>query len=142
MARELEDDKRAIVRVIESESAAFWNKDFDAFARCWVQAPYALRIGWWSRGGISAQDGWPAIAERIGDRMAGSPSPNPNAAEVRRANLNIRVGADMAWVTFEQYGLDTGDSTMDMPGLSRETRVLEKHDGEWKIAYTSFLLTE
>ena len=43
-------------------------------------------------------------------------------------------------MTFDQYGEDTGDELMDMPGLSRETRIFEKIDGEWKIAYTGWLL--
>jgi hypothetical protein len=31
---------------------------------------------------------------------------------------------------------------MDMAGLSRETRIFEKHDGEWKIVYVGWLLEE
>ena len=30
--------------------------------------------------------------------------------------------------------------TLEMPGLSRETRILEKHAGEWKIVYVCWLL--
>ena len=52
----------------------------------------------------------------------------------------MQVRQDMAWVTFDQYGTDTGDARMDMPGLSREARVLEKHAGEWKIVYVCRLL--
>jgi hypothetical protein len=48
---------------------------------------------------------------------------------VRRENVNLRVTAEMAWLTFDQYGEDTADPDMDMPGLSRETRILEKHEG-------------
>ena len=29
---------------------------------------------------------------------------------------------------------------MDMPGLSHETRILEKHDGQRKIVYVGWLL--
>lgn len=46
----------------------------------------------------------------------------------------------MAWVTFDQYGKDTNDPTFDMPGLSRETRILEKINGKWKIVYVGWLL--
>jgi hypothetical protein len=43
-------------------------------------------------------------------------------------------------MTFDQYGEDTGDSLMDMAGRSRETRIFEKVNGEWKIAYIGWLL--
>jgi hypothetical protein len=38
-------------------------------------------------------------------------------------------------VTFDQYGTDIGESLLDIPGLSHETRFLEKQDGQWKIVY-------
>ena len=72
--------------------------------------------------------------------MAEDPLPNPNATLVRRENVNMRIYADSAWVTFDQYGVDTGQATFDMPGCSRETRILEKKDGKWKFVYVSYLL--
>ncbi len=67
-------------------------------------------------------------------------NPEKNRQQVRRENINIRVSGNMAWVTFEQYGTDTGEAAMDMPGLSYETRILEKQDGRWKIVYAGWLL--
>lgn len=72
--------------------------------------------------------------------MEKSPKENETATEVRRENINMRIYKDLACMTFDQYGEDTGDPTMDMPGLSRETRILEKHDGKWKIVYVGWLL--
>jgi DNA-binding CsgD family transcriptional regulator len=71
--------------------------------------------------------------------MEDHPEPNPTAMDVRRKNIVIRVGQDMAWVTFEQYAHERGEPDVDMPGLSREARVLEKHDGEWRIAYHCYI---
>ena len=72
--------------------------------------------------------------------MRANPEPNATAYHVRRENVNLRVSAEMAWLTFDQYGEDTADPDMDMPGLSRETRILEKQEGEWKIVYAGWLL--
>jgi hypothetical protein len=135
-----QSEAAAIMNVIEGESAAFWNKDYEAWAQCWVHAPYVRIMGWWARGGITVIEGWDALNERIKTTMAANPEPNPTAARVRREKLNLRTYQDVAWVTFDQYGLDTGDLAMDMPGLSRETRILEKHNGEWKIVYVGWLL--
>ena len=135
-----ETEKEAILTVIEEESAAFWNKDFEKFAACWVQGPHIRTMGWWETGGVTVVEGWEERARRTKAHMEASPEPNPTATNVIRKNMNLRIFRDVAWLTFDQYGEDTGDESMDMPGLSRETRILEKQDGKWKIAYVGWLL--
>jgi hypothetical protein len=130
----------AVLEVIVAESTAFWEKDYDAWARFWVQAPYIRMMGWWERGGISVIEGWEALSSRIRRNMLDNPSPNPSAGRVRRSNINLRLSETMAWVSFEQHGIDSGEPTMDMPGLSHETRILEKHGGAWKLVYACWLL--
>jgi hypothetical protein len=134
------DLETAVMRVIETETNAFWHKDFEAWANCWLHAPHVRMMGWWARGGISVVEGWEAHSSKIKRLMDANPTPNPEAAKVRRENVNIRVSDQMAWVTFDQYGADTGEHDMDMPGLSRETRILEKQDRDWKIVYAAWLL--
>ena len=133
-------DTNAIMQVIADESVAFWNKDFESWSHFWLHTPYIRMNGWWMRGGITIIEGWDALADRVSSTMAANPEPNPTAAHVRRDKINLRVEGNMAWVTFDQYGQDTGDLEMDMPGLSHETRFLEKHNDEWKIVYVGWLL--
>jgi hypothetical protein len=57
------------------------------------------------------------IAALVQAHFAANPDPNRSAQDLRRENLVVRVGADM-----------------DMPGLSHETRVLERRDGRRVIA--------
>src|SRR5262245_13803313 len=66
--------------------------------------------------------------------MERSPVPNSSSRKIRSDNINLRATQDMAWVTFDQYGPQTGDLAFDVPGLQKEMRILEKHDREWKIA--------
>lgn len=135
-----EKERQAILAVIEGESAAFWDKDYDKWASYWVHEPYIRTMGWWQDGGVTVVEGWDRRAERSKGNFTKSPEANPTATRVRRENMNMRIYPEVAWLTFDQYGEDTGDSLMDMPGLSRETRIMEKHDGEWKIAYVGWLL--
>ena len=129
-ASEQSNDAKDIMEVIAAESVAFWDKDFEAWSRCWLHAPAARVMGWWARGGVTVIKGWEAISSRMKEVMTENPEPNPTAAKVRRENINLHIDGNMAWLTFDQYGEDTGDVQMDMPGLSRETRILEKQDGE------------
>lgn len=135
-------DARAILQVIADESAAFWNKDFGAWAACWRHTAQIRMMGWWARGGVTVIEGWEALSHRVKATMAASPERNPTAAQVRRENVNLNIHGHVAWVTFDQYGQDTGDAAMDMPGLSRETRILELVEGQWKIVYANWLLED
>ena len=130
----------AILAVVRRETAAFWNKDYDAWAGCWAHVPYTRTMGYWPLGGVSVVEGWDAQSALIRTMMDQIPEPNPSAGLVRRENINARVFAAAAWMTFDQYGQDTGEPVFDMPGRSRETRILERHDGRWKIVYAGWLL--
>jgi hypothetical protein len=129
-----------VMAVLEAETRAFWEKDWDAFAACWAPEAWVRRAGWWQRGGITWRRGWDEIAAISRRQFHDNPDPNASAQAVRRENLLVRVGADMAWVTFDQYAPDAGEAEMDMPGLSHETRILEKRDGRWVIVYVGYLL--
>ena len=133
-------DAAAIMDVIAAESVAFWEKDFEAWSRCWLHVSYICLTGWWARGGITVIKGWETLSSRMKELMEENPAPNPTASKVRRENINLHIDGNMAWVTFDQYGQDTGDLEMDMPGLSHETRILEKHNDDWKIVYVNWLL--
>jgi len=137
---DMEKEKAAIMDVIEAESAAFWNKDYEKWADCWVHEPYIRTMGWWKGGGVTVVQGWEERDERSKENFRISPEANPTATKVRRDNINMRIDKDVAWLTFDQYGIDTGDTLMDMPGRSRETRIMEKHNDAWKIAYAGWLL--
>jgi len=67
------------------------------------------------------------------DAVADNPTPNLTPAKLVREHLNFRMYGDVAWVTEPRF---------DRPGLSYETRILEKHDGRWKVAYLGYLLAE
>lgn len=136
----LEREKAAIVEVIERQAAAFWAKDFQRWADTWVHAPYIRRLGWSDSGGVVSVEGWDTIGARMKKNMADNPTPNATPAKLVRERLNFRIYGDVAWVTFEQHGVSTGEPRFDMPGLSHETRILEKHDGRWRVAYLGYLL--
>jgi hypothetical protein len=138
----LEREKAAILEVIERQAAAFWAKDFQRWADTWVHADHVRRLGWSAAGGVVSVEGWEAIGARMRKNMADNPTPNLTPAKLVRDRLNFRIYRDVAWVTFEQRGVDTGEPRFDMPGLSHETRIFEKHDGQWKVVYLGYLLTE
>jgi SnoaL-like domain len=138
----VEDDSAAIMEVVERQAAAFWAKDFARWSETWVHADYVRRVGWSPTGGVISVEGWDAIGGAMKKLMAENPTPNPTPAKLVRDHINVRSYKDVAWVTFDQHGVDTGEARFDMPGLSHETRILERHDGKWRLAYVGYVLAD
>lgn len=132
-----------ILAVIEAETAAWLNRDLEAWAKCWVHEDYARRIASRAFGGAEAICGFSEHRSRLAGVMASFPVKSTKPSDVRREKLNIRVGSDMAWVTFEQVILsrDIPDGTKGEPGVHHQMRILEKHDGRWLIAALSEVQT-
>lgn len=127
-------DETEIIELIKCESQAFYERDFQAWADCWLQHEDLNRFGS-CVGGMDVQMGWDATSNMIKEMMAQVPIPNPAAAaNVRRENIRIRKTSDMAWMSFDQFSAPDDDLFVTM-GLSHQLRILEKHDGNWKIVH-------
>jgi DNA-binding CsgD family transcriptional regulator len=134
-----------ILRVIEQPTAALTNRDADSYERAYLHAPYIRRMGGWSHGdgnwtegGVFVQEGWDQVwpsARQFFEEWPYAVYPHGTHC----TNWSLRVGRDMAWATFDQYPLDAdGRRSPDVVGFLRETRMLEKHSGQWKLAYVGF----
>jgi len=129
------DDKAAIMKVVQEETTAFWNKDYKALARHWVHAGYVQHHHRSPVGGIIVLKGWGPISKAIKQYIEQNTNTNPRANKAKRKKVSLRVGKDIAWISYEQHEIDSGEPGMDKPALSRETKILEKHDGKWKIVF-------
>lgn len=125
------EDREAVMQVIETESAAYLAKDYETWARCWAQSSHVRRWVSTTRRGVSVWDGW----ERQGRPMKlfMEENPRPSLARYRREAMNVRVGKDMAWATFDQYASGASGPEIDVPELNHELRILEKQADGWKI---------
>ena len=133
-------EKEIILKVIEDESSAFWNNESAKLSSYWLHAPYVRTIGKWKNDSVSMNNGWTDRVKLVRKRNLENPAPNQQ--NIFRDKINIRVLKNAAWVTFDQYRVDSGEPNIDLPNLSHETRFLEKHNGKWKIVYAGWLLNE
>lgn len=131
-------DRTAIIELINRNRIAIWTHDFDLWETCFVHAPYTTRWGWWQSGGIFVRRGWEEIRERA---RQGAPERREKFAyDTKVLNLSLQIGVDMAWATYDQQYPRPDTQTEGGTGLTREARVFEKHDGEWKIAFLGLLI--
>ena len=126
-----EEARRAVMKVVETESLAYVNRDYKTWAGCFVHSPHVQR---WVSGpsGAAAWAGWEQQAERMRNFMADHPA--ASAAKYRRESLNVRVGKDVAWVTFDQFASGASGAFFDVPQATNEMRIMERDAEGWKIA--------
>ncbi|HWA17463.1 MAG TPA: helix-turn-helix transcriptional regulator [Devosia sp.] len=147
-------DEEEIRAVIDRNRIAVWTRDYDAYQRCFVHAPYTARWNASPVSGIHVRQGWDEISGRVQQMFATYRSEDDrrighaNAYETEIFDLSIRVSGDMAWATFRQKYPNTPSPSSNLPtrpwhhagtSPSHEVRFLERHNGEWRIAFLGFL---
>jgi DNA-binding CsgD family transcriptional regulator len=131
-------DKAAILELLHRNRFAIWTHDYELWASCFVQEPYLVRWGWWSGGGAFMRRGWDVISDRV--RRDGMPPRNDaNASDTQVLDLAIELRGDVAWATFLQHYPEYDFNGYVGPGLTHELRILERHEGKWKIALLGFI---
>lgn len=140
---EQDDDRAAIIDVIHANRIAIWTQDYPAYEACFVHAEYTTRWGWWRPGGPFMRRGWDDISSRVREQFKDPSFYMPaNGYDTKVEKLNLRIGTDMAWATFEQVYPRTIYYENLRQGLTSEVRFFEKQDGKWRIAFLGFIDSE
>jgi hypothetical protein len=127
------DDVEAIKTVIERETKAYFDIDYDQWMDSWSHVPYA----YWSyadTAGISDYKGWRAIEIGFSDYFV---TTKPTPIEIERTWEDLRVYKDGAYARFKQRVISNGIAGPEQT----EIRVLEKDpkDKQWKIVLVGVL---
>lgn len=127
----LQKEKDAILAVIEKETASFFSRDYEAWKSTFAQTDYAFQA-WSNRDGtFDASVGWDRIDKTVGTYITENPVPDSAQRKVERKNIMYKFyGPDVAFLTFDQFNSDPGALGFLH---SKETRLMEKINGDWKI---------
>ncbi len=126
-------DRSEIMRIIEKETASWLLRDVEAWESCWVREDHAQHISARPATGAGVLMGFDDIRFQVVEGMRRHPDAGLSPEEVRRENWRVRIGEDMAWVTFNQIAPVTAPAH-SAPGFHKQVRVMEKADGHWLIA--------
>lgn len=120
-----EQEKAAILHTLNSETEAAFTRDYEAWQDKWVHDPAMTKIYLnFSDSTFSESVGWAEVDQFVKDYFMAHPRPEPVPELID--DINVRLYGTGALVVYEQQ-----DS---LRGLKRETRLMEKVEGEWKIA--------
>ncbi len=119
---DVESDKKLITQLIEDETHYAAAADTLKWADSWLKTDEA-RFVYVADDGVHDYKGWDSLKDFLKDAK-------PFELKLKRDNYNIIIDNDVAFASFDQQdnwgGIDGG--------IKKETRILKKVDGKWKIA--------
>lgn len=129
----MEKEKKAIYATIENETKSFFNRDYDAWKSSYAQTDYAFQA-WSNRDGtFDSNVGWDDINNQIGKYI--TDNPEKSYPKVERKNMKYKFYCDnVAYLTWDQFNSDGREKNFHH---SKEVRLMEKIDGQWKIVCVS-----
>lgn len=126
---EIENEKAAIKAVIEKETNAWINVDYDNWKACYLQEDPFVRINT-TPDNFGGANNWASYDSTLNAFYKNYEGPVPLPTKTKNENYLIRVKNDAAWAAYIENSFDNeGNKT----GWNVCTRFLEKKDGEWKI---------
>lgn len=132
-AADIEKEKSAIRAVIEKETESFFGRDYEAWKSNYAQTDYAFQA--WSNndGTFDSNVGWDDINKQIGRYI--NDNPLKSHPKVERKNMKFKFyDDDVAYLTWDQFNSDKDTKNFHH---SKEVRLMEKINGEWKIVCVS-----
>jgi DNA-binding CsgD family transcriptional regulator len=127
-----DEDKAAVLAVLDAETAAFMRGDIDAVAEHWVHSPQSRRMHSLALRGTRVLEGWEAIHAVFKHVVEQHPEKYPET-RIRRERMNIVVNGDTAWATYDQVG-ERADDNFYMTGTQHELTIFHRIDGRWRMA--------
>ncbi len=118
-------EKQAILERLNNETKDAFQRDYEAWTKNWVHDPSISKVYMnFVDSTFSESIGWKEISQFVKTFIEEHPEPEPVPKLLDK--INVRLYGNGAWVTYKQK-----DS---LRGIKRETRLMEKVNGEWKIA--------
>ena len=122
---DIDRERAAILAVLNGETEAAFTRDYAAWEDHWVQEPYVTKTYINFADSTSSETlGWEDVSAFVRTYIAEHPEPDPLPQPLD--DIDLRLYGKGAWVDYQQ--VDPGS------GYKRETRLMEKVDGKWKIA--------
>ncbi len=127
-------EKAAILAALTTETENFYKRDYEGTIKYFINAEYLFHAWNNADGTFNATIGWSALSEKYKNHFHNNPvaSGTSSHPKVERRHIIFKFfSPDVAFVTWDQYNSDKETKIFN---YSKETRIMEKQDGSWKIA--------
>lgn len=122
---DVDAERAAILNVLNGETTAAFTRDYESWAGYWVQEPYVSKTYMnFADSSLTENLGWEAVNDFLVDYFTAHPEPDPLPVPLK--DIDVRLYGEGAWVSYAQND--------PARGRKRETRLMERVGGKWKIA--------
>ena len=135
---DVQQEKKAIIAVIEEETDAAMNSDYEQWADTYVQDETNVRLSA-SSTEYAYIVGWDSLKTYF-KKSFESASNESSKIKGIKTNYQIKVYGEAAWVMCDEKFVNT-ETGEDLGWYLVESRILEKKDGLWKIVCLSYVVT-
>lgn len=125
-------DEEKIKTFLKNETMSFYGRKADAWESGWLHDAKISRATI-DNSNYSFTTGWDKFGPKQVENLKKN-ADKPVAIEVVNENYLIRMGADMAWVEYDQV-ITAPTIDPKIRRFSREQRLLVKQGDQWKIAH-------
>ena len=124
-AEVFEAERTAILTVLNNETKAAFQRDYSAWRENWVRSDYVTKSYLnFPDSSMTETLGWEEVDEFVRTYIETHPEPVPLPDLL--SDIDVRLYGTGAWISYEQNDPEYG--------RKRETRLMEKVDGQWRIA--------
>lgn len=125
-------EKEAIKAVIQAETQAYYDKDFDLFASVYKHDKSIVDLRA-SSTYYSFVTGWKDNSDNIKEYMKNNPQPVKNPEVKKNFRIHVYLN-NTAWAVFDNF---IYDEKGEVENKSIGVNFLEKINGKWKIVFLS-----
>lgn len=125
--QDIEKEKKAIMAVMEEETAAWYASDPQRYAATYLNDEDFTSVSA-SKTGCNVQTGWKGRIESSGV------STKRQLYRETKTPINIKIYPETAWIVFRNESFNENGETINVQLV---TSFLEKVEGKWKMAYRS-----
>lgn len=141
-----EAEKKLMMEVIKKETECFFKRDYDCWQSYYAKTDYAFQAWNNENGTFDAMYGWQEVSshareylnnntvKKQEDKMGEEHSAKEKVSshpDVIRKNIKVKFFTDkLAYLVWDQYN---SDNTRSKYYYSKESRIMEKINGEWMI---------
>ena len=126
LGAQAQTDSELIRAVISDETDAFYARDKARWSSAWVHKSYVSLTASLHGGNFLLLDGWEKIEKQFAGYFSRQRKGEP--VQIQHDNFSLHQNGNMAFVTYDQTLSDNRGRT-----ASRESRVLERINGQWKL---------
>jgi len=133
---DVEKEKEAIMKVIQTESETARDANFEGLAACYIQDELNTRLDY-SLKNYAVTTGWENV-KKILESVTANTGQDYSGIKITKDNAIIKVMGNTAWLICNNNWKGTfGGAEVEVENI--QVTFLEKVDGSWKISFAAWI---